>query len=149
MNADFRLQLREQPFQGIVCIGKAELRPVIERPKKGHVSLYAEVCAAQSGTHVWWRFLLDSLVVNTLIQNILILVIPFIECPYKALFVHLGDVVDKVEQSLGCLYVRILGDVMADGQHLMELAELDGDWEQCFCQAFHPVNDNAIDPEAI
>ena len=68
-----------------------------------------------------WRFLLDALVVNSLIQNILILFVPFVEGAYKALLIHLCNVVDKVQQSLGGLNIRVLCDISSYNQHLVEL----------------------------
>ena len=72
--------------------------------------------------------MLDTFVLNSLINNILILFIPFLKSTYKAFLIHLCNVVHEFQKFGRGLYVRILSYISSYDKHLMELAHLHTDW---------------------
>lgn len=94
-------------------------------------------------------FLLDSFVVNTLVDDVLVPFMPLAERTDEVLLVHPRDVVHKTQQLPRCIQFRFLCQIMPDGENLVELTQLYGIRPQRLRQAAKSVNDHAINLEAM
>ena len=124
MYSKFGLDVRKDSLQTIICIRKSQVRIVLKCPQERHVSFDAQVSTAQSGTHVWRSFSLDSSVLHTFVHDILILIMPFRKGLKEILLVHSRDIADKFQQVSGRIQLGFFGQIVPYRQYLVELTRL-------------------------
>ena len=83
---------------------------------------------------------------DSLVQNILLLVVPLIECPDETLLVSHRHAVYQLQQFPEGTYLRVLREIPADDEHLVELAHLYTERLQSLRQPFYPVYHGACNP---
>ena len=149
MDSDLRLEVGEEPLKGVVGVGEASLRMVVESPQERYVALDAQIGASQSWTHVRWRPAPDPPVMYSFVDHIPVLVVPLIERPDETLLVRHRHAVHQLQQVPGCLYLGVLREIPADDEHLVELAHLDRDRLKSLRQPFHPVYHGSVYPEPV
>ena len=149
MNPDFCLEVGEEPLKSVVGVRETGLRMVVESPQKRHIALDAQICAPQPRTHVRRYPALDSPIMNPLVDHIPVLVVPLVECPDETLLVCRRNAVHQHQQFPGGLYLRVLSEIPADNEHLVELAHLHMKRLQSLWQPFHPVYHHAVYPEPV
>ena len=149
MYSQFRVDVRKDSLQSVVRVWQPDVGIVVESPKQWHVPFDAQVCAAQSGTHVGRFVLFDAPVMHPFVKYVIVLFVPQVECADETVLVHPGDAVGKSQQLSRSLQFRLLCQIAPHGKHLVELAQLYRNESQCFSQPLTPVYHCSVYLEAV